>query len=220
MYRYVAIPFLATMLLNGQTNQDTLPVDPGAAVQASREVASRSIETLSQLITETNFRRMGFESVAEVRSATLGEPMVSYFVRLDELRQFKPDAEPARLLHGGDLVLYPVLVGNQARTVVEVTRRAQSWTATGFGGAEFTRLLHRFRAERVTAAKVPEAGFLEVRVPALRYHFLGLRSGAELTLIPITDDPKGRWKAGSLIAAGKVFAALSADAKEYNGLPM
>jgi hypothetical protein len=218
MYRYVAILFLATTLLNGQTSQAPLPVDPGAAVQASREVASRSIETLSQLITD--FRRMGFESVAEVKSATLGEPMVSYFVRLDELRQFKPDAEPVRLLHGGDLVLYPVLVGNQARTIVEVTRRAQSWSATGFGGAEFTRLLHRFRAERVTAAKAPEAGFLEVRVPALRYHFLGIRSGAELTLIPITDDPKGRWQAGSLIAAGKVFAALSVDAREYNGLPM
>jgi len=216
----IATLLLGALAVTAQQNQAQLPADPGRAIQLSREVASRSLQTLSKLVTESNFRSMGFQSLAEVRAASLGEPIVSFFVQLDELRQYKPEADPLSLLKGGDLVLYPIEVNQQPRSIVEVTRQPNAWAASGFGGAQFSRLLHRFRAQKAAETRQPVSSFFELRVPALRAHFLGVRSGSELMLVPLVDDPKGRWRAGASIPARQVFAQLVADAVEYNGLPM
>jgi hypothetical protein len=190
------------------------PSDP---LDASREPATKSLETFRQLVTERNYQAMGFTSADEVKSATLGEPLLTYFVRLDRLREYQPTTDPNTMLSGGDEVIYPIQVGQQVRSSIRLTQHGGSWQAVSFGGPRLSRALFEARARQAAA---PATSYMAVAVPALNLQFLGVKAGQKLTLISLQDNPRAKLTAGSALPAEQVFASLVPLAKDYNGLPM
>jgi len=182
----------------------------------SEKAAAEALSRFGQLVTHENFLQMGFESLDEIRSATLGEPMRQLSVWLGDLRKFEPGMDPAQLLRGNDTLVFPVLVNAQARASIVLQRIRDGWEAVSFGAPGFTRAASEVRAK---ALKDGVGSTFVVRVPALNLYFLGGRSKSDLLLIPLSDDLRLDLRKGLALPASRVFLSLVPLAKEHKGLP-
>src|SRR5688572_30093957 len=55
----------------------------------AQSAATASLAVFRKLVNDQNYRELGFESVQEVGSSTLGSPIPVVFVRLDQLREYR-----------------------------------------------------------------------------------------------------------------------------------
>lgn len=194
---------------------------PQPPAREPQTAASQGLDILKKMITPDNFKAMGFDSLDEVKSAALGEPLELFHVRLDQLREFKSEADPNQLLTNVGQMIYPVTVQEQARSSIVVAKEGETWKAVRFGGPGLIKMLAQVRKQSppgATAAAAVSPSFL-VQVPALNVYFLGSRSDQRLMLTPLLDDPALKFKAGTPLPAGEALAALVPVAKAYNGLP-
>lgn len=180
---------------------------------SSSEAASHGLDTLRKLVNASNYRSMGFDSVDEVRSASLGDPLHIYMVRLDQLRDYQSNADPDKLLSDVDQELYPVVVVGSVRSAVLVEKQGEKWAAVSFGGANLVKALAQRRSDSAATSKTAAASYFEVHVAALNMYFLGFHQEDRLMLIPLVDDPQYKFSAGSPLPASDVFAALVPAAK-------
>jgi hypothetical protein len=209
MRRRTCILILALCLLPGCSRS------PGHAPQngSSSLAASHGLETLRKLVNAANYRSMGFESLDEVRSASLGDPLHLYLVRLDQLRGFQPGGNPETLLTDIGQDLYPVLVAGSVRSAVLVEKQGEQWSAVGFGGANLAKALGQRRSANSAVSEAAAPSYFEVHVAALSMYFLGYRQENRLMLVPLVDDPKYKFSAGTPVPADNVFAVLAPAAK-------
>lgn len=199
----------------GHAGAQTMSQQPPVAdTRLATEVAGKSLSTLSQLVTEENYRAMGFESPREAADATLGAPIPVYMVQLDELRAYA-GGDPAALLRPLPQVVFPVNVGGATRSGMTVENAGKGWQATGFGSAALTRAL----ADAIRASGAAEP--MAVHVAALRTYFIGFRAGdGTLMFAPIRDEPEFEFRAGTAVPATQALLALRPAAVRYNGLPL
>jgi hypothetical protein len=215
----LGILWIAMTQLPAQQSQETISGVVAGAVRDSQSVATQALSVFPKLVTEQNYKGMGFESADEARSAALGDPAVYFLVRLDELRDYQPGSDPTRLLHSADRVLYPVLARQQVRSSVTLEKGKEGWKATSFGAPGFSKLVTRLRTESSASSGASVSSYFVVAVPALKVYFLGQMPNNRLTLTPLTDDASLGLKAGGAAPADQVFAQLVPAAKAHNGLP-
>lgn len=185
-----------------------------------RAAATEGLQSFRSLVDDQNFRDLGFESKDEISSATLGDPVSVYLVRLDQLREFQPEADPHKLITATTEMIYPVMVKDQARSSITLTQEGGKWVAAGFGGAKLIRQLAKVRANLGASESTPGKPDMFVKVPALNVYFVARPNqspGGELTLTPLTDQPDYRMKEGGGIPAKEAFSALVPAAKLHDG---
>ena len=187
-----------------------------AAIQST---AQRALETFSQLVTKENFKQMGFDSPDEVRTAALGMPLHDYLVQLDVLKKYEPGSKTDELLTATNQIVYPILVNNQVKSSITISKTKESWQAVSFGGSSFVKMLSKTLTENSRETGLAYSAYFIVRVPSLNLFFLGYRVKDELMLVPIMDEPRLKLKAGASVKAENVFSAILPDAKAHNGLP-
>lgn len=198
----------------GTAGAQSMTQQSAVDVRQAGEAAGKSLATLSQLVTEQNYRAMGFESAKEVASASLGAPLPVYMVQLDELRQYA-GGDPAPLLKPLSQVMFPVVVGGATRSGITVEDTGKGWQASGFGSASLSRALTD--GIRASGAADP----IVVHVAALRTYFIGFRDGGgNLMFAPIRDEPELEFRAGAAIPASQALLALKPAALQYNELPL
>jgi hypothetical protein len=177
----------------------------------SQETAAQhGLATLRQVVNAGNYASLGFESEAEVRQATLGEPLQVYRVQLDALRAFTDKTDPETLLVDIRRSLYPVKVGDRVATSIFVTGSREGWRASELGNAAVARLVSRYRHG---------ASDFVVHVPTLKSYFVADRVEGKLLLTPVMDDPRTKLRAGETLPADVVFLQLQQASEGYNGLP-
>jgi hypothetical protein len=139
---------LLVMLAQGCGNREAQPTTTrndnqqgGQTTHAdAKSAADRGLTTLAKLVNEQNYRAMGFESVAEVSTAALGEPIRVMMVKLDALRAYQPGSDPNQLLSDVPQAIYPVMVRDQVRSAITVSQvDAGRWTAVGFGNPHLAK---------------------------------------------------------------------------------
>jgi hypothetical protein len=202
---------LLMLVLTVGCQKNEQPKPPAA--QAS-EAATTAIGVLQKMVNDQNFRGLGFDSVAEVGQAQLGEPMPVFDIGLDQLKAYKEGTDPNTLLAATSRTLYPVTVGGQTKSSITVTHRENGYVASSFGNADIMKSLSRYRQTQTGG------GDFVVRVPAFSMYYLGRRIENRLLLVPIIDDPRLKLKSGEAVAANVVLAQLVPLANGYNGLPM
>src|SRR5262245_13345700 len=71
-----------------------------AASSEPLPAAKLALSSLRNLVSvdEQNYKRVGFDSVAQVEKATLGQPLDVYLVPLDKLREWNGEAPDALVL--------------------------------------------------------------------------------------------------------------------------
>ncbi len=180
---------------------------------SSAEAASNGLATLRKLVNASNYRSMGFESQDELSSASLGDPLRVFMVRLDQLREFSSGADPEKLLSDVGEELYPVLVKGAPRSAVLVQKQGEQWSPVRYGGANLVKALAQRRSENSATVKAAAPAYFEVHVAALNLYFLGYRQEAKLMLIPLADDPQYKLTAGTPLLAADAFVILVPAAK-------
>jgi hypothetical protein len=175
---------------------------------SSGEAASSGLATLRKLVNANNYRSMGFESQDEVNSGSLGDPLHVFLVRLDLLRQFQPGGDPEKLLSDIGEELYPVLVNGAPRSAVVVEKQSEQWSPVSYGGTNLVKALAQRRAGNSAMVRAAAPTYFEVHVAALNMYFLGYRQETKLMLIPLVDDPKYKFVAGTPVLAADAFTAL------------
>lgn len=228
-YLFVAIAALSLVLLmmsscnRGREAQQNS--DRGAEQQTfadAQTAATQSLATFRQLVTKDNYKQLGFDSPDEVSSATLGQPIQVYMVKLDQLREYKSGTDPNALLTNINQLQYPVMVREQVRSAIGVGQADGKWKATGFGNASLARQVAAARkAEPAASAQGASSQPMLIHVAALGLYFVASRGAdGKLMMTPLVDNPSFNMRAGAPIPAEQVFTTLSPLAQQYNGLPM
>jgi hypothetical protein len=202
-FPFASIVLMACLLGGCQMSQPRPSNNETAAAQ-------HGLATLKQVVNASNYAALGFNSVDEVRQATLGEPLQVFRVRLDALRAFTGQTNPETLLVDIRRNLFPVKVGDRVATSIFVLGSRQGWRASELGNAAVARLVSRYRHG---------AGDFVVHVPAMKAYFVANRVEGKLMLTPVMDDPRTKLRAGETLPADVVFLQLKAASEGYNGLP-
>jgi hypothetical protein len=173
-------------------------------------------------------RRLGFASAKQAADAKVDAALPVFRVRLDQLRQYRPDhpgADPMALLIPTRTFIYPILVQEEGtmkvRSSAKVVTPSQQSTETlqvkTLSSPELVQLLMDKRDEILKQHPSEKSCVcFVIRVPALNdRYFVGDRTGKVFMIMVIEDDPLG-FKAGQLIPATKLFAALAKEARAKN----
>src|ERR1035437_1127250 len=207
--------FIALLLTVAQTHAQ----GAAAPFNETLPVAQKALKTFSRLVTKENYKRMGFEDPEEVRTATLGVPLQDFIVRLDKLKSYAPGGRLDDILTATDQVIYPVLVKDQVRSSITISKSGESWQAVSFGGPNFIKLISSTLAENTKTTRLDSSAYQVIRVPSLNLFFLGFRLNNELMFVPVTDNARLKFRAGAGIKAENVFSAILPEAKAHNGQP-
>lgn len=182
-------------------------------------IAQTSFETYKSLISEENYKEMGFESSKEIYSATIDTPIVDFFIRLDQLRKYNPGDKADELLIPTEQLIYPVLANGQVRSSITLSKTDGKWQAVSYGSPTFIATVTKTLKENMKESKLNYSDYFVVRIPSLNFYFLGYRWEGELFLVPLIDDVRLGFKSGASITAKKVLASLLPEAKALDELP-
>ncbi|MGI8990070.1 MAG: hypothetical protein ACR2I2_10870 [Bryobacteraceae bacterium] len=213
MRSHYAIPIVtaAVLLASGCAQQRGGGVQPptGDAQQA----ATNALATLRKLVSEQNYKTLGFASPGEVKTAALAPPLTIYNIGLDRLKSYQAGQDVNALLAPSSEIIYPVTADGQIRSSVTVVKKDNGFTTASFGNAEIVKGLSRNRG-----ANSPDA--FAVRIPAFSMYFLGNRVANRLMLTPVSEDSRLPFRMGVAVPAEDVLKAILPLARDYNGLPM
>jgi len=182
--------------------------------------ASLSLETLKKIVSQQkNYKAMGFNTLDELNRVQLGKPYQVYIVRLDRLRKYDSENDSIKMLSGGNLVVYPILVDNAVRSSITLSKVDDSWQAVSFGRIGSLTTLSITRTQNAEKDKMLDTAYFIVQVPALNYEFIGYSLDDRLFLTPIEDDLRYDMKAGTSMQAGDIFNSLVPEARRHKGQP-
>ena len=179
----------------------------------AQQAASNALITLQKLVTEQNYKALGFSSLEEVKSAELAAPLPMYNIGLDRLKNYQASHDANVLLTASSETIYPVTAGGHVRSSVSVVKKENGYTTASFGNAEIVKGLSRYRNENRPNA-------FAVRIPALGLYFLGNRIENRLMLTPVAEDTRLPFRIGEAVPVEEVLKAIILLAQTYNGLPM
>lgn len=198
-----------------------VPNAPPEALQA----AIGGKKALSRLLkqNESHARDLGFSSAAEADDSQteLGEPFPFFFISVDKLKSYTEKANPIPLFISSLQFLYPLnAVGSgngpplSSLTVARVPKRVapnEEWRAIGWGAPK----LIRFLVSAQQKGHASSSRFI-VRIEELGRYFLGDLRDKELFIIPLIDDGKYGFLAGTPLSAEVAFLKLVQEAQRIS----
>ncbi len=150
----------------------------------ARDAARHALRDFSGAVSRGRRKAFGLEDGEDGSQLEVGDPVGSYYVRLDELRAYTAGQSPRPLLHRGRRYLVPIVYKGVVRSTVVLTRVKQQWKGVGFGAPEVMRAVRRTIGALSTRGLPPRA-FL-VRVRALRLAFIGHLQDNQVYLTPLS----------------------------------
>lgn len=175
-----------------------------------RQAAEAALPLLRSAAVGAGAALLGLRSADEVAGATLGEPFMISAVRLDALRAWDSATDPRAVILDARRVLFPVLIGGDTRTGIEVREKQGGWKTSAIGGTRVATLLAAARAAHRSTAVPPARGYFAVHVPALNLYFLGVETATgALQLVPLVEDARySMSKVGEPMNAAAALATL------------
>ncbi len=129
--------------------------------------------TMKKLVTNENFRLMGFESMEEVASAKLDPPIKDFMVRLDHLKRYVPGTNPDLMLTETGQQIFPVSAGEHVRSSMTLKRSLFLWKALSYGSPNFIKRLTEIITLSSASTGINRSEYFAVRIPALNDDFAG-----------------------------------------------
>lgn len=170
---------------------------------------------------EEKLRVLGFKSVNQLATATIGQGFPLYVVRLVELRRYDKGTDPWSLLDKTEASIYPLMVLHgqnlEVRSSATVSfQQGQSPHVAEMGNPELIRLLTEagIEMQKGGGCLLPSECFA-VSIPALSLHLFGYRDEKTKQFLIVTlNHVPGQVKKGDFGTAKDVLKELSNEAKE------
>ncbi len=184
-----------------------------------RKNAENALLTLQKLVNEKNMASMGFRSLDEVKQAKLGDPLLTYYVGLNDLKEYKEGGDINKILRFNDQVLFPVNVNDMPRSSIQMEKTGEDWKASAYGNPNQIQILERTISMLKQDTSLMSKDFFIAAIPAMNQYFIGYRQEKDLWLAPTMSDEKYEFKMGVPMMANVVFLKLLPDAIEMEDLP-
>lgn len=190
--------------------------------------ARKALEALPTLVTQDNFSAMGFGSVEEARSATLGTPTARRTVGYDKLLSYQPGTPLTQLFEGREEFIYPVLVGQEVKTSIVVAANAGGWQISSVGDRYLAEIISGARqtksptpsgtpaATASPTATPPKRTVELVSMPGINFDLVSFTEGDQTLLEPTRDLPEAQLIRGRAVKAEDALVAISNYAKEID----
>jgi hypothetical protein len=187
------------------------------------EFAQESLEGyVNNVLNEKNFAKFNFKSLEEARKARLGDPYKVMFIGLEPLKNYKSGTGIRPLLMDTKTLWFPVMVGDEIRTQLEIREKKDKWVPGEFGRVRSVQEIVKVRNElpKLIQSKGLRAPYklMLVRIPALYANFFYVESSQGEYLVPAMVQPQ-RYKLrnGQIYAADQALSNLREFAKEIDG---
>jgi len=194
-------------------------VKPAEVPKEAHDEAERYLPVVRKMVTAETYRRLGFESVEEASRASLEKPMRVLMVRLDRLREYRPETRIAEMFEDTDEVRYPISVDGQVRASVVMRRIDGKWQVAKFGRPMLTRALTAAIRKHMAETQAPAGAFFEVEIPALNLDFAGRDAGNRILLTTTAEDSRFGLKPDEEIDAQELFARIAPYARDLKTGP-
>jgi len=140
------------------------------------DTARGGLDSLRSLIKDANFKDFGLESVSDVSEFQLGDPVPIFYVRADQLKDYKPGTDAGHLMVNANRRLYPVLVRGVGKLLITIEKTSNGWRMVSFGQADVAPALTKIRHDKVARTSggpgASEANYFVVQIPAMHLNFL------------------------------------------------
>lgn len=141
------------------------------------QAAKSSLDALKRLINAENAKNFGLETAEQVGALRLGEPVTLFYVRADQLQDYKGDTDAGRLLLATNRKLYPVELNGTGKLIITVEKQSSGWRAVSIGDQDIAPSLTRIKRDKLTKIESGPGAvaddYFAVQVPAMHLTFLG-----------------------------------------------
>lgn len=179
----------------------------------AEQAAQLGLEVLRQIGKEKKdeeyAKSIGFNSTEEIHRSQIGAPLHLYRVPINRLKGFHKEDSLMELLYDTEILMYPILVDGQARSVITVRTSlpGNGWHATGVGYAEFIRLVEKYRTPGADTVML---------ISDLGLKFLATRANDEFELISLSTRLDFELLPGPpTLSARETFAKLAVQASKH-----
>ncbi len=199
--------------LQQPTSKQTYP-SPGEAANSALELIKAPSFFRDEMGGIERAKKLGFESLAEVATATLGKALPVINVNLEKLRDFKAEDDPKTLVVDPHTVIFPVYIKAEVRSSLTVSdpSRTNSWVQMERGSPILIRKIEKVRKQQ----ELPDDAFFLVQNRGIGLRFLARKSGHALTLTSLDSFAFGRFVliAGEERPAQEIILGLRPVAKK------
>jgi hypothetical protein len=214
MLRFVCLYLLLLLFFEPQLYAQYADIDTAAWL-----LVPTTLQTYKALVDSENLSAMGFDSLSQVKRATISQPMRIYSIGLVALRTYQQGASPFTLLGMGSHVIFPVAVDNQVRSSIEMQKAGGVWTPSSYGGANLVKLLADMRQNKANSLPIHLNDFFVVRISAFNLYFIAYVRTPHLMLVPVQNNEILSLQAGQIYPAEQLFLLLRSFAQTHKGLP-
>jgi alkanesulfonate monooxygenase SsuD/methylene tetrahydromethanopterin reductase-like flavin-dependent oxidoreductase (luciferase family) len=192
------------------------PRVPEAALKSAQQAFQLALGTTQK--TQT-FDAMGLRSEAESRQAVLGAPIALQEIGYDKLVAYQPGNPPQSVFAGPDQVLFPVMVGKSARSLITMARSGEGWRMTSYGDPDRAAAIEAVKAalQKEKAASSSQApSFSVVSVPSFQFDLVAATLGPKTYLSALSPAVAAEFGLPATAEFAEVVSKLSAYAKAFD----
>lgn len=215
MKRLVAAAVVIALTAMSAAAQE-IPRIPEDALKSAQQAFQMALATTQKTGT---FEAMGLRSDAESRQAVLGPPIALQEVGYDKLVAYQPGHPPQGVFIGPDQVLFPVMVGKSARSLITMVKSGGEWRMTSYGDSDRARAIEAARAglqkEKAFGASPPPS-FSVVSVPAFQFDLVAATLGSRTYLSALSPAVAAEFGLPPIAEFPEVVNKLSLYAKDFD----
>jgi hypothetical protein len=215
MKRLVVVAFVLALTAMSVAAQE-IPRIPEDALKSAQQAFQTALATTRKTGT---FEAMGLRSEAESRQAVLGAPIILREVGYDKLVAYQPGNPPQGVFTGPDQLLFPVMVGNRARSLITMVKSGAEWRMTAYGDSDRARAIEAAQAGlQKEKAFGPSAApsFSVVSVPAFQFDLVAAALGPKTYLSALSPAVAAEFGLPPTAELPEVVNKLSLYAKDFD----
>lgn len=193
-----------------------VPRVPEAALKSAQQAFQLALGTTQK--TQT-FEAMGLRSEAESRQAVLGTPIALQEIGYDKLVAYQPGSPPQSVFAGPDQVLFPVMVGKSARSLITMAKSGEGWRMTSYGDPDRAAAIGAAKAalqKEKAVGSSQASSFSVVSVPAFQFDLVAATLGPKTYLSALSPTVAAEFGLSALSEFTEVVSKLSAYAKTFD----
>lgn len=181
--------------------------------QPAEQVARNAISDYTKSINQDNFTQFGFKSLQEGQKLSVSEPITSFFIRLDALKNYRSGQNVSSLLKIQERQIFMVTSnGETPWGTIELERVNKIWQVRSIGAS--TIIEESF----LNSKKYPDKSVALFLIPALNRNILGVLEDKQWLMIPLGSSIS-EFQQGQPVLFERLLPTLQREANEYNGLP-
>lgn len=211
-----ALVVVAMLMSAGGTGGQEIPRIPEAALKSAQQAFQMALGTTQK--TQT-FDAMGMRSEAELRQAVLGAPIPLREIGYDKLVIHQPGNPPQSVFVGPEQVLFPVLVGKSARSLITMVRSGDEWRMTSYGDPDRAAAIEAAKAalQKETAVSTAQApSFSLISVPAFQFDLVAVSLGQKTYLSALSAAVAAEFGLPAMVELPEAVNKLSTYAKAFD----